>query len=172
MALALAYLAQFLWLALWFKGQSPMGSALETIAHEAFYRQYDGLPQMQVFTADAGAGLCPFWNFEGVWGRCLLVVLHVRDYQPDQLPKVELEVMKLTEQLRHPCVLLSKLRLPNERQLSNSLECGNSKKSFRLRVLVNTVIVDESRQPSRDRPYRWWVSSRDKLNEYFFKGEF
>lgn len=172
MILVLTYVSLVLWMTFVGKGQSRGGMAFESIAHEAFSRQYSGSPQMQVFIADEGASLCPIWNFEGVWGRCVVVVLHVRDYQSNQLPAVEREVMKLAEQLRQPCVLLSKLGLPNEQQLSRTLGCNASKGAFRLRVLVNAVMVDAKRSPSGDRPYRWWVTRREKVSEYQFKGEF
>ncbi len=144
LALALAYLAQFIRGAL-YKGQSRMGAAFETIAHEALRRQYDGIPQMRVSGAGANPAVCSSWNFEEIWGRCVTVGLHVRDYLPEHQLIVEREVMKLAEQLRKPCVLLPTLGLSNEQQLAHDLECGNFMSSFKLRIWVNSVTVIDDR---------------------------
>lgn len=167
--LVLAYVCQILWMMLNGKAQDRMGTAFEAIAHETLLRQHNGSPQMQVATANAGSSLCPIWNFEGIWGRCVVVVLNVRDYLPDYQPMVEREAMLLVEQLRKPCVLLSKLGLPNRQQLSRNLECGVSKKPFRLRVLVNAVEVNERLRFS-NKPHAWAVTRRSKISEYHTKG--
>lgn len=170
LVLALAYVFQILWMMFYGKVQDRMGTAFETISYEAFLRQYNGSPQMQVSMAKAGPSLCPVWNFEGIWGRCVLVILDVRDYLPDYQPMVDQEAMMLAEQLRKPCVLLSKLGLPNRQQLSRDLECGETKRSFKLRILVDAVAVDETRRFS-NKPHAWATSRRSKIIEYHFKGE-
>jgi hypothetical protein len=152
--LALVYLAQFVWEAL-YKGQSKMGAAFETIAQEALRRQYDGIPQMRVMGANTNPNYpyseCPFWNFERTWGRCIGVVLGVRDYSPGQRPIVEREVNKLADQLTKPCTLLSTLKLPEEVQLARELECDEFRKSFNLRILVDAVTVDSEHGPPASR---------------------
>lgn len=152
MALALAYLAQFLWAA-GHKGQSKMGAAFEIIGYEAFRKQYDGLPQMRVGGGNANPNYpyseCPFWNFEMAWGRCIGVVLGVRDYSPEQHPVVEREVVKLAEQLTRPCTLLSTLKLPNEAQLARDLECKSQLDDFKLEIkVVAGTVVDERGPPA------------------------
>lgn len=168
--LVLAYVFQILWMMLYGKVQDRMGTAFEAIAHEALLRQYNGSPQMQIAMAKAGPSLCPIWNFEGLWGRCVVVVLNVREYLPDYQPLVEREAMLLVEQLRKPCVLLSKLGLPNRQQLSRDLECGVSKKPFRLRILVDAVEVDEKLR-FLNKPHAWAVTRRSRISEYHTKGE-
>ena len=171
LALALAYLAQFIRGAL-YKGQSRMGAAFETIGYEAFRKQYDGLPQMRVVSAAAApySSMCPWWNFESTWGRCVHVRLDVRDYLPEHQPVVEREVMKLAEQLRKPCKLLPTLGLPNEQQLAHDLECGSFRKSFKLQIVVNSVIVRSDQENPRT-PRMWWVTKVEYLYSYYFKGE-
>lgn len=169
LVLVLAYFIQFM-LGAFHKGQSRMGAAFETISHEAFRKQYDGLPQMRVIGADVGPPVCSFWNFEWIWGRCASVVFHVRDYRPEYQPIVEREVMRLAERLHKPCMLLPTLGLPNEKQLALDLECGSSKKAFRLRIHVESVTVDKEQGPPSS-PHRWWVTNRVHLSSYHFKGE-
>jgi hypothetical protein len=169
LALALAYLAQFIRGAL-YKGQDPMGAAFETIGHEAFRKQYDGLPQIRVNGAGAAPAQCTWWNFEWTWGRCVAIGLQVRDYLPEHQPIVEREVMKLAEQLRKPCALLPTLGLPNEQQLARDLECGSFLNSFRLRIVVNAVTVISNQGPP-SKPHRWHATNFNYINSYLFKGE-
>jgi hypothetical protein len=176
MALALAYFAQFVWGSL-HKGQSRMGSAIETIAHEAFKKQYDGLPQMRVVGAGADPTLCSFWNFEWVWGRCLTIAVDVRDYEPDyqieHLSIVAREVEKLAEQVRRPCNLLVALRLPNGEQLARDLECSSPFQRFRLRIFVYSVTVKDPYAPGpMSKPHRWQIEGpRKHLNTFHFEGD-
>ena len=81
------------------KGQGPMGKAFETIGHHAMRRQYDGIPQMRVVRAFAESNQCTFWNFEWSWGRCVVIGLDVRDYQPEHQLIVEAQVHRLAEQM-------------------------------------------------------------------------
>lgn len=171
--LVLIYLFQIPWMVFHGKGQSRMGQAFETIAYEAFRNQHDALSKMQVFTADAGPGLCSFWNLEGIWGHCVVVVIHVRDYEPNYLPIVEREVVKLADQLRRPCDLLTKIEPADKQLLLRQLECEGYRinSSFKLRIVVNAVAVDDKREPSNRPPYRWTVTKRNELIEFNFKGE-
>jgi hypothetical protein len=169
LVLALAYLVQFALAAL-HKGQSRMGAAFETIGYEVLRKQYDGLPQMRVVGAGANPSQCSFWNFEWTWGRCVSVVVEVRDYAPVQQDIVEREAKKLGEQLRKPCVLLPSLGIPNEEQLARDLGCGRSEKSFKLRVWVNSVTVVGDQGPP-GKPHRWQATNHNHLNSYPFKGE-
>lgn len=175
--LILAYSVQFMWLALWFKGQSPMGSALETIAHETLRRQYDGLPQMRVVGAGADPALCSFWNFEGVWGRCLTLAVDVlgyeSDYQTEHPRIVAKAVEKLAERVRRPCDLLVSLGLPDQIQLARDLKCSSPLKRFRLQIFVYSVIVKDPDVPGpMGKPHRWQIDGRRQhLNTYHFEGK-
>lgn len=172
LALALAYLAQFLWEA-GYKGQSKMGDAIETIAHEALSRQYSGIPQMRVMGANTNPNYpyseCPFWSFERTWGRCIGIGLGVRDYSPEQHHIVEQEVNKLADQLTKPCTLLSTLRLPDEVQLARDMECG-SLVSFKLQIQVVAGTVVSEHGPL-SKPHRWHMTDRKIIKIYQFHGE-
>ncbi len=173
LALTLAYLFQFVRGAL-YKGQSPMGAAFETIAHEALRKQYDGIPQMRVVGANANPNYpyseCSFWSFEKTWGRCIGVGLGVRDYSPEQNPVVEREVIKLAEQLIKPCTLLPTLKLPDETQLARDLECGSLLDGFKLEIqVVAGTVVDERGPPSK--PHRWQMTNQQIIDIYHFHGE-
>lgn len=163
--LVLAYSLQLLWMMFFFKGQSQMGKAFQTIAQRSFQRHHDELPQMRILTADASPGICSFWNFEWAWRRCAVVVIQVRNYQPEysHQPIVEQEVIRLAELIRTPCTLLPSLRLSDEQQLSRDLNCGSYKKSLKLQLRVESVMADD----------KWHVTSitrRQLLNDYYFDG--
>lgn len=167
-ALLTAYLMQALFSV--GSGESPTSRAFETIGHHALRKQYDGIPQMRVVTAFDGPTQCAFWNFEATWGRCVGVGIHVRDYRPEHHAVVDVQVRRLAEQIRKPCVLLPTLGLPDEPNLSQALGCNAGRKTFKLRITVASVtVLNEQGKPSN--PYMWSVTNRKELYSYHFKGE-
>lgn len=169
--LAFAHLAQFVRSA-FYKGQSPMGEAFETIAHETLSRQYNGLPQMRVMAGSTHPTLCAWWNFEATWGTCASVGLDVRDYRPEHLPIVEREVNRLAGRLRQPCALLKTLGLSDEKKLAQAMTCDGAKpgRHFKLLIRVNAVTVVRDPNP-HNKPHRWQTTDRNHLNTYRFRGE-
>jgi len=168
-----AYFYQFMWLVMESKGGYPEGRAWEELAHEAFSRQYDGTPQMRISFGRRSHELCGFWNFEALWGSCLLVTigLDVRDYRHEYRPVVESEVEKLANTLRRPCVLLSELNLSNEKDLRKQIGCGSGG-LFKLNIRVNEVQVANDQIRIDLRSQRWpstWF--KYLYTTQFFEGE-
>lgn len=150
--------------------QSPESRAFATIGHHTLRKQYDGIPQMRVVTAFIGSTQCSFWNFEATWGRCVAVSINVRDYRPEHQTVVDTQARLLGEQLSKPCALLPALNLPDTHNLSQALGCDAGRKTFKLKISVTAVRVNNEKTNPSD-PYMWSAYDHRHLHTYVLRGE-
>jgi len=172
-ALAIAYVYQFQWRYMDGKGQYEDDRAWQVLAQEALTRQQSGGPAMRVYYAKQGRGLCNLWDFEAVWGDCVVVKIDVdvKNYRPEYGPIVEQEVASLGNQLHKPCTLISDLALKDEVQVRESIGCGGWRKRFKLHISTHEITVAAG-NGTADRTNSWFPKTRANLDSYYFEGEF